>query len=127
MNFELKGESRSFTIKDEEWSQALMLAMRFGWKPEGTTSAALDENWNGTYFSAEGQRAGDEDARTLAGAVEKALDDVPDEPPGDEKAQPGKLNSTLRSEHYFGGPEHKAMLGELITFLRGGWFTISPA
>lgn len=64
--------------------QALRLAQSLGWKPIGTRlpdSHALNVpcmDWDGSYLTNDGQVVLTEDARSLAWALEKALDDIPD-------------------------------------------------
>jgi hypothetical protein len=69
----------------EAWAKVLSLAMLYGWRPMGTRPASrievsgLDaEDWDGTYLTNDGQIVIAEDALSLAIALEKALDDIPD-------------------------------------------------
>ena len=69
----------------EAWAKVLSLAMLYGWQPMGTRPASrievygLDpEDWDGTYLSNEGQIIIAEDALSLAMALEKSLNDIPD-------------------------------------------------
>ncbi len=67
---------RSFHLTWDEWGRLFELACQYGWEPCGTR---LDsEVWEGIYFSNDGQIVIAEDAGRLAGALEKALDDIPD-------------------------------------------------
>ena len=59
--------------------------MLYGWRPMGTHPASrievygLDpEDWDGTYLTNDGQVVIAEDALSLAMALEKSLDDIPD-------------------------------------------------
>ena len=72
-------------FRREAWAKLLSLAMLYGWQPLGTHPASrievsgLDaEDWNGTYLTNDGQIVIAEDALSLAMALEKALDDIPD-------------------------------------------------
>lgn len=72
-------------FRREAWAKLLSLAMLYGWQPMGTHPASrievsgLDvEDWNGTYLTNDGQIIIAEDALSLAMALEKALDDIPD-------------------------------------------------
>lgn len=64
--------------------QALRLAQSHGWKPVGTHLPALHVlnvpflDWDGSYLTNDGQVVLTEDARSLASALERALDDIPD-------------------------------------------------
>ena len=72
-------------FRREAWAKLLSLAMLYGWQPMGTHPASrievygLDpEDWDGTYLTNDGQIVIAEDALSLAMALEKALDDIPD-------------------------------------------------
>src|SRR5215472_3146395 len=61
-----------FKMGNWGWRQLLMLAHYHGdWEPQGTTIEG-DERWDGSYFSNDGQLVGEEDARNLADALERA-------------------------------------------------------
>ncbi|HKY52889.1 MAG TPA: hypothetical protein VJM08_01235 [Anaerolineales bacterium] len=72
-------------FRREAWAKVLSLAMLYGWQPMGTHPGSrievygLDpEDWDGTYLTNDGQVVIAEDALSLAMALEKALDDIPD-------------------------------------------------
>jgi len=72
-------------FRREAWAKLLSLAMLYGWQPMGTHPGSrievygLDpEDWSGTYLTNDGQIVIAEDALSLAIALEKALDDIPD-------------------------------------------------
>src|SRR5919201_1288267 len=76
--------SRAKFSKDA-WAKVLSLAMFYGWQPMGTRAPDIIElydtdveDWDGTYLANEGQTVIAEDALSLAIALEKALDDIPD-------------------------------------------------
>jgi len=58
--------------------------MFYGWKPQGTRPPStiefhkLNADWNGTYWTNDGQLVKREDALALAQALQKSLDDIPD-------------------------------------------------
>ena len=66
------------------WTKALELARLYGWQPKGTRltpkcdfpTAGVD--WLGTYLTNDGQRVTAEDAFSLAAALERSLDEIPD-------------------------------------------------
>jgi hypothetical protein len=70
--------SREFLMK------TLELARLYGWQPLGTRPPVglnlhlLNAEWDGTYLTNDGQVVSAEDARSLACALEKSLDDIPD-------------------------------------------------
>lgn len=74
-------------ISKQSWIKALSLANFYGWQPRGTRppSPSLPillgletEDWNETYLTNESQIVTTEDALSLAVALEKSLDDIPD-------------------------------------------------
>src|SRR5262245_7431477 len=83
---ELFNEATTLTRKysREFWGKALDLAHLYGWKPLGTRPPTthnfrlLNADWPGTYLTNDGQTVIWEDALALAGALEKAMDDIPD-------------------------------------------------
>ena len=74
--------SRKFSR--QSWAKALELATLNGWQPMGTQPPAfhdsqlLNADWDGTYLTNEGQVVIAEDALSLAKALQKSLDDIPD-------------------------------------------------
>ena len=66
------------------WSKALDLAELYGWQPIGTEPPSthdfheLNAEWDGTYLTNDGQTIRASDAYSLAAALEKALEDIPD-------------------------------------------------
>ena len=86
MTLELFNETTLISRKfsREFLGQALRLAHSYGWKPVGTHLPKFHAlnvpfmDWNGSYLTNDGQVVLTEDARSLASALEKALDDLPD-------------------------------------------------
>jgi hypothetical protein len=86
MTLELFNETASISRRysREFWEKALGLARSYGWKPIGTRLPARHNlcvphlEWNGSYLTNDGQVVLAEDARSLASALERALDDIPD-------------------------------------------------
>jgi hypothetical protein len=86
MSYELFNPSTEIYRKfsRQHWAKALELARIYGWQPKGTLSPAvhnfheLGADWNGTYLTNDGQMIKADDALSLAVALEKALDDIPD-------------------------------------------------
>lgn len=74
--------SRNFSR--QTWAKALELARVSGWEPLGTAAPRthdpyeLNADWSGTYRTNDGQVVKAEDARSLAAALERALDKIPD-------------------------------------------------
>ena len=74
--------SRKFSR--QSWAKALELAKLNGWQPLGTQPPAsydfhlLNADWDGTYLTNEGQIVTAVDALSLADALQKSLDDIPD-------------------------------------------------
>lgn len=110
----------------ESWTRVLSLAMFYGWQPMGTRAPSItelhgmiDEDWNGTYSTNDGQIVVTEDAFSLANALEKSLDDIPD---FNLEVYPPDL-SKINPFEYFAGDE-KRHLAEFIDFCRLGSFLI---
>src|SRR3712207_1980604 len=100
MGMDLSGEGGYFRFSNYAWYAALKLAHEHGWEPAGTkppefTVYALDgvsvdevatranrqryyANWDGDYVTYQ-QVVSDEDAANIADALERALEDVPEE------------------------------------------------
>ena len=89
MSVELINEATSISRKysKEFWETALHLAVKYGWRPLGTRApttgslAGWQDLWMGTYFSNDAQTVLSADARALADALERSLDDLSDENP----------------------------------------------
>ena len=80
----LSNSSRE-NINPKTWKKVLQLASFYGWQPLGTNPPSMYRRpermpayWRGSYFKREGQSVSTEDASSLALALEKALDDIPD-------------------------------------------------
>ena len=74
------------TLSRQTWAKALELALLYGWQPKGTEPPDLDffqlnAEWDGRYYTNDGQAVKREDAFLLAAALEKALKDIPNENP----------------------------------------------
>lgn len=89
MSVELINEATLISRKysKEFWETALQLALSYGWRPLGTRSPTTGslrgwrELWTGTYLTNDAQTVLCEDARSLANALERSLDDLSDENP----------------------------------------------
>jgi hypothetical protein len=160
MNYHLSSKAviSRLKISRQFWIKSLGLANFYGWQPRGTRPPSPSlfillgleiEAWNGTYLPNESQTVTTEDALSLARALEKSLDDIPDfniemdrttkfhtesdlsewlspdeitfieERP---KNPPVELNEALPFE-YFAGDEKKRLVN-LIRFCRLGSFLI---
>jgi hypothetical protein len=157
MSFELVSQPTDLcrTFSRQFWAKALELAQSYGWKPLGTRPPLnidfyeLCAEWDGRYLTNDGQTVKAEDARSLAAALERSLDDIPDETiPTDwnsllpweddlpewlspeerefiqEELQEGLLDIMgLDPREYFAGNE-KRHLKQFIRFCRLGSFEI---
>lgn len=100
MSYELVSQSiRVYrTFSKQFWAKALELAQLYGWEPLGTNPPSYIDfyefcaEWDGRYLTNDGQTVKAEDARSLAAALEQALNDIPDE----ERA--ADWNAVLRLE-----------------------------
>ena len=173
MGMDLSGKGGYFRFSNYGWRAALELAHEHGWEPAGTElpditvyapdGVTVDEvatraerklyaTWDRGYFWNENQVVSDEDAANIADALERALDDVPDESAEDDLLTPAQHQAYRRGELpreelnkaieqfmegqaaappqippqtpacYFAG--EKDYLRELITFCRAGRFAI---
>jgi hypothetical protein len=110
----------------ESWVKVLSLGMFYGWQPMGTRVPSItelhgliDEYWDGTYLTNDGQIVVREDALRLGIALEKSLDDIPD---FNLEVYPLDL-SKINPFEYFAGDE-KRHLADFIKFCRLGSFLI---
>ena len=157
MSYELVHQSTQTarTFSRQFWLKALELAQSYGWKPLGTCPPShldfyeLCAEWDGRYLTNDGQTVKAEDARSLAAALERSLDDIPDKniPTDwnsivqweddlpewlspeerefmDEELQHGLLDMMgMNPLEYFAGNE-KRYLKQFIRFCRLGSFEI---
>ena len=157
MSYELISRSTILcrTFSRQFWSKALELAGLYGWKPMGTRPPShldfykIGAEWHGSYLTNDGQTVKAEDAHLLAAALERSLDDIPNDnlptdwnsmfqPEDDlpewlspeeramivEELQDGLLDIMGMSPmDYFAGDE-KRHLKEFIRFCRLGSFEI---
>lgn len=116
MSYELISQSTVLcrTFSRQFWAKALELAVCYGWKPRGTRPPAhldfyqIGAEWDGRYFTNDGQTVRAEDARLLAAALERSLNDIPDE------NLPVDWSSVLEEEDLpeWLSPEERAMVEE---------------
>jgi hypothetical protein len=110
----------------EAWIRVLSLGMFYGWQPMGTRVPSItelhgliDEYWDGTYLTNDGQIVITEDALRLGIALKKSLDDIPD---FNLDVYPPDL-SKINPFEYFAGDEKQRLTG-FIKFCRLGSFLI---
>lgn len=127
MSIVLKGQSSEVQFSQEDWSQLLMMAMRFGWKPVGTERPDIAADWNKDYFSAAGQRVIADDAKSLADSLEQALPSIPDTHIDTPKVSDDGVALTVRPDQWFSGSEQKELIRSFISLAQSGDFTIEPA
>ena len=117
------GETLRFTIG--AWAYYLDLAERHGWIPSGTYPPdywADPRDWNGDYFSNDGQWVSALDARSVADALERALDHSSRV----EKSEIHAISNCNLDELEFAeraAPRREFAL-KIIAFLRAGAFQI---
>ena len=112
MGYDLLGFNKDeFRWTGSDWFRVLDLAQLFGWSPQGTINDEI-KNWKGGYFSNDYQLVTKDDAKCLAGALKKALNNP------EKVSIPDNLDSLLRgsSEDY---------LREFIDFCMNDAFVIS--
>ena len=130
------------------WQKLMNLAQIYNWTPAGTAAPPewereANENWNGGYDTFNGEWVTDDDARALAEALDRALDDLPDNTMPDriieteieEIDREGEVsisfhiieaNKSLNLFETFGG-QYKSDLKTFIRFARQGGFHIYSA
>jgi hypothetical protein len=127
----VKGNTFRFSIWG--YSPVLTLAEEYGWEPKGTVLDAED-GWDGGYTTNDGQKVGSTDAKGIAKALSKALDDIPDE--AQEHPLGTKTDGTMddlqkkilemhsltgnKLLSTFSGRDRKAGLYKFIDFLKEG-------
>lgn len=123
----------------DEWDAAWRVARDRGDEPppypEIPESAYTWEppelNWDGNYWTNDGQFVTDEDARNMAAAVERSLDDIPDHYAMDHKTKPIEgypglaaiTDDDFSPIEFWGGK--KGRLQDFIALARAGGFGIS--
>jgi hypothetical protein len=85
MGMILQGAGVEFSASVFDWGQILRLAQAYGWQPAGTV---IDEGdlcnfpngrWDGGYQTNDYQRVTADDARNIANALDRALNDLPEQ------------------------------------------------
>jgi hypothetical protein len=150
---------RYFRVGNVAWAKALHLARNHGWEPAGTIDDGFGpamcngddfepgcpiREERGRYDYNDGWVVTHDDARAIADALEKALDDIPsfesvstkwaEEPvtplakavaelAGDQAARVRGPNRVLSPYEFFSGGD-KQMVWEFIAFCRQGAFRI---
>ncbi len=86
MSYEFVNQSTEICRKFSRqcWAKALELAQLYGWQPMGTCPPPqydfyqLNAEWDGRYWTNDGQIVKAEDALFLAASLEESLKDIPD-------------------------------------------------
>ena len=131
MNYYLSSRATISRLKisRQSWVKALSLARFYGWQPIGTrlpspslfTLLGFDpEARDETYFAKNGQMVTTADAHSLARALEKSLDDIPD---FDIETDPSLARKEALPFEYFAGNKKRCIV-HLIKFCRLGSFLI---
>ena len=71
----IRGQKSAVFYNLSSWHIILDLARYGGWEPAGTRNQYI-ENWTGNYVTNDGQRVSVEDAREMAKAIRKAVDEL---------------------------------------------------
>lgn len=127
MKVELIGAQGRMSLGAEVWAMALGLGHLYGWAPAGTQrptpehAQAIDpmlmEGWDGRYAESHGQQIRALDALNLAGALQRALADLPE---AEAAAEPGEdTGASLSPLDYFAG-RRKRLVEEIAAICRGG-------
>ncbi len=131
MGMDLCGRDGGIRFNNLTWSQILNLADRYGWQPMGTEAPAWEvlgadppihadyPDWDGTYFSNDGQFVTDRDASNIAAALERALDDIPEH----DTMEDMQTAQDASPMEWFSG-QGKTTVRDFIEFSRTGGFCI---
>ena len=119
MSFDLFNPSTTICRKfsRQSWAKALELARLYGWQPRGTRPPSihdfykLNADWDGRYFTNDGQTVKTEDAFLLAAALESSLKDIPDANFQIDWTSQFWLDDDLPD---WLSPEEKAMIDEVL-------------
>ena len=130
MSLELYNEPASISRRysREFLEKALGLARLYGWRPLGTRPPVglnlylLNAEWDGAYLTNDGQVVSAEDARSLACALEKSLDDIPDHTTGTDW-NPGLWADDLPD---WLSPEERDLLEDGLEEHGLGWAELHP-
>ena len=117
------------------WQAIFDLALMYGWKPGGTAAPDdFDGEWNGDYFSNDGQLITADDARNLGHALELSLPDIPRHDAIGHKMKAIKVDGPLshiealpddaNPLELFSGPEGRQEIEQFIALCRSGDFVI---
>ena len=147
MGMDLSGSQGAMSMNWAGWRKLLQTAEKHGWQPSGTEPPWYYEDpteWEGGYFSNDGQYVTEADAKNIADALQRAEDELSDTNQNQtpEETAADQLISETGSDE-FPSPQHRAMFekisvmlygqygetGESLTrrfikFCRGGGFTI---
>jgi len=145
MAVDLLGKQGHMLFNNHGWSKMLELAERYGWQPKGTqppllemeeigvvTNGSSDGDWDGNYFTNDRQRVSPEDAASLAAALERALEDIPDHDAmedktrfiQDERVVPWHMAERIPPSEWFSG-SRKQRVRDFVTFCRAGGISIT--
>jgi hypothetical protein len=149
MGMDLYNGSSDFWFSMSAWPKVLQLGRMGGWQPAGTLAPDWEyvggsppdaprccdiyKDWGGDYCFNEHQTVTAEDARSLADALEKMLDDIPNhdviahktvkiESAGKQIGRGIAEGVEVSPIEWFGG--HKKRLRDFIVFCRQGRFHI---
>jgi len=131
MTLELLNQSTSISriFSGQFLLKALELALCYGWRPLGTLPPStfdfhiLNADWHGAYLTNDGQVVSAEDARSLAGALEKSLDDIPDNGP----EMGWNLNFWLEDDlPEWLSPDEKELIEDGLDEHSMGWVELHP-
>jgi len=132
MSYDLSSPVGQFKFGNAGWTNLLILANQHGWEPQGTVVPAhRGSNWAGNYLSNDGQVVSEHDARMLGLALERSLDDIPDQDVTAHKIKPVEgftglhVDDDISPVEYFSGANSKTYLREFIVFCKTGEFRIT--
>ena len=145
MSVTLSHHGDHYYIQNLGWVNLLKLAYEYGWEPAGTellladvvyvngkvdyeaterfNAPRKDYDWDGSYFGSDFQFVTDEDAANIADALERAIDDIPNQQAYTRRDIRGDRIYSMSPKAYFSGAD-KQRVETFIEFCRGGGFMI---
>jgi hypothetical protein len=125
------GPGGLFQLTWRGWGYMLDLAAAHGWQPPA--EVAHEEGPDGTmgFWIDDLHQFTSAEAAALAGALEKALDDIPDHEVirdkqlGGDRGIPGDRIGEVSAVEWFGG--NKQLVRDFIAFCKAGEFTVGKS
>lgn len=118
MGMDLEGKGGYFRWTTSAWCDVLALAEHYGWEPTATGPplGVLKADHSGYYFGNDGARVYARDAKALADALERAVEEMP-------KRRPKAMSSVVDYKS-IASPAVRESLTTFVDYCRKGSFRI---